>query len=167
MLSIKLWCNKASDIKLVSIYSTDIVVFDYISFPVQLHVSALDNGHYQAPKHVVVLYVENTLFSTNKYSCVRPVHTLYISYFMRYNGDDELHDVESDYWSKSNKIVHLVGPYYATISWCTVHRMWNLLKLTMKMEALCISETWLAIYQSTRRNIPDNFNLHVRQIGNL
>jgi len=26
-----------------------------------------------------VPYVENTLYSTNKYSCVRPVHTLYIS----------------------------------------------------------------------------------------
>jgi len=24
-------------------------------------------------------YVENTLYSTNKYSCVRPVHTLYVS----------------------------------------------------------------------------------------
>jgi len=36
--------------------------------------------HYQAPKHVVVLYVENTLYSTNKYSCVRRVYTLYISY---------------------------------------------------------------------------------------
>jgi len=37
------------------------------------------HGHYQAPKHVVVPYVENTLYSTNKYSCVRRVHTLYIS----------------------------------------------------------------------------------------
>ena len=36
---------------------------------------------YQAPKHVAVPYVENTLYSTNKYSCVRPVHTLYISYW--------------------------------------------------------------------------------------
>jgi len=25
-------------------------------------------------------YVENTLYSTTKYSCVRPVHTLYIRY---------------------------------------------------------------------------------------
>jgi len=24
---------------------------------------------------------------TNKYSCVRPVHTLYISYFIEHNGD--------------------------------------------------------------------------------
>jgi len=39
------------------------------------------DGRYQAPKHVVVPYVENTLFSTNKYSCVRRVHTLYISYY--------------------------------------------------------------------------------------
>ena len=35
-------------------------------------------GHCQAPKHVVVPYVENTLYSANKHSCVRPVHTLYI-----------------------------------------------------------------------------------------
>jgi len=33
-----------------------------------------------APKHVVVPYVENTLYSTNKYSCIRRIHTLYISY---------------------------------------------------------------------------------------
>ena len=39
-----------------------------------------EDGHYQAPKHVVVTYVENTLYSTNKYSCVRRVHTVYISY---------------------------------------------------------------------------------------
>jgi len=41
-----------------------------------------EDGHYQASKHVVVSYVENTLFSTNNYSCVRRVHTHYISYFM-------------------------------------------------------------------------------------
>jgi len=29
-----------------------------------------EDGHYQAPKHVVVPYVENTLYATNKYSCV-------------------------------------------------------------------------------------------------
>ena len=40
-----------------------------------------EDDHYQAPKHVVVPYVENTLYYTNKYSCVRPVHTLYISLF--------------------------------------------------------------------------------------
>jgi len=40
-----------------------------------------EDGLYQGPKHVVVPYVENTLYSTNKYSCVRRVHTLYISYF--------------------------------------------------------------------------------------
>ena len=51
-----------------------------------------EDGHYQAPKHVVVLYVENTLYSTNKYSCVRPVHTLYIGYFIEHNGDDKPHD---------------------------------------------------------------------------
>jgi len=40
----------------------------------------------------VVPYVENTLYSTNKYSCVRPVHTLYISYLLEHDGDDEPHD---------------------------------------------------------------------------
>ena len=39
-----------------------------------------------------VPYVENTLYSTNKYSCVRPVHTLYIGYFIEHSGDDEPHD---------------------------------------------------------------------------
>jgi len=39
-----------------------------------------EDGHYQISKHVVVPYVQNTLYSTNKYSCVRRVHTLYISY---------------------------------------------------------------------------------------
>jgi hypothetical protein len=41
-----------------------------------------EDGHYQAPKHVAVPYVGNTLYSTHKYtcSCVRRVHTLYISY---------------------------------------------------------------------------------------
>jgi len=34
-----------------------------------------EDGHYQAPKHVVVPYVEDTLYSTNKYSYVRRVHT--------------------------------------------------------------------------------------------
>ena len=43
-------------------------------------------------KHVIVSYVENTLYSTNKYSCVRQVHTLYISYFMEHNGYDEPHE---------------------------------------------------------------------------
>jgi len=39
-----------------------------------------EDGQYQAPKHVVVPHVENTLYSTNKYSCLGCVHTLYISY---------------------------------------------------------------------------------------
>jgi len=43
-----------------------------------------EDGQYQAPKHVVVPYVVNTLYSTNKYSCVRPVHTVYISYLTVY-----------------------------------------------------------------------------------
>ena len=52
-----------------------------------------ENSHYQALKHVVVPYVENTLYSTNNYSCVRRVHTLYISYFIEHNGDDEPHEL--------------------------------------------------------------------------
>ena len=34
------------------------------------------------------------LYSTNKYSCVRRVHTLYISDFIQHNGDDEPHDYD-------------------------------------------------------------------------
>ena len=51
-----------------------------------------EDVHYQAPKHVVVPYVENTLYSTNKYNCVRRVHALYISYFIEHTGDDEPHE---------------------------------------------------------------------------
>ena len=52
-----------------------------------------EDGHYQVPKHVVVpYYVENALYSANKYSCVRRVLTLYISYFIEHNGDDEPYD---------------------------------------------------------------------------
>jgi len=43
-----------------------------------------EDGHYQVPKHVVVPYVENYLYSTNKYSCVRRVHTLYIWYEIKF-----------------------------------------------------------------------------------
>ena len=42
-----------------------------------------------------VPYAENTSHSTNKYSCVRPEHTLYISYFIEHNGDVEPRDDES------------------------------------------------------------------------
>ena len=41
------------------------------------------DGHYQAPKHVVVPHAENTLYCTNKYSCIRRVHTMYISLIER------------------------------------------------------------------------------------
>ena len=41
-----------------------------------------EDGHYQAPKKVVVPYVENTLYSTNKCSCVRRVYTLYSTLVM-------------------------------------------------------------------------------------
>ena len=57
-----------------------------------------EDGHYQAPKHVVESYIENTLYSTNKYSCVRPVHTTYIGYFIERNGDDEPYD-----WGSSKR----------------------------------------------------------------
>jgi len=63
-----------------------------------------EDGHYQAPKHVVVPYAENTLYSTNKYSCVRPVNTLYISHFIEHNGDDEPHDYSSQTMSSSVKV---------------------------------------------------------------
>ena len=65
----------------------------YFVHKVRLHVSGLESGHYQTPKHVAVPYVENTLHSTNKYSCVRPVHTHthYSSYFIKHNEDDEPH----------------------------------------------------------------------------
>ena len=43
-----------------------------------------EDGHYQVPKPVVVLYVENTVYSTNKYSCIRPVHTFYIRYEIKF-----------------------------------------------------------------------------------
>jgi len=49
-------------------------------------------GHYQASKHVVVPYVENTLYPINMYSCVRTEHTLYISSFTEHNWDIEPHD---------------------------------------------------------------------------
>jgi hypothetical protein len=42
--------------------------------------------------YIKVPYVENTLYSTNKYSCVRRVHTHYISDFVEHNRDDEPHD---------------------------------------------------------------------------
>ena len=45
-------------------------------YSVCTHVQPEDD-HYQTPKHVVVPYVENTLYSTH--SCVRRVRTLYIS----------------------------------------------------------------------------------------
>jgi len=50
-----------------------------------------EDSHFQATINVVVLYIENILYSTNKYSCVGPVHALYISYFIEHNGDDKPH----------------------------------------------------------------------------
>jgi len=38
-----------------------------------------EDDHYEAPERVVVPYVEYALYSTNKYSCVRRVHTFYKS----------------------------------------------------------------------------------------
>ena len=45
-----------------------------------------------APKHVAVPNVQNTLYSTNKYSCVRPAHTYCTFYFIERNGEGEPHD---------------------------------------------------------------------------
>jgi len=39
-----------------------------------------EDSHYEKPKYIVVPYVENTLYSNKKYSCVRRVQTIYISY---------------------------------------------------------------------------------------
>ena len=46
-----------------------------------------EEGHYQVPKHVVVPDVENALYCTNKYSCVRRVHTVYISCEIMWNAN--------------------------------------------------------------------------------
>jgi len=48
----------------------------------------------QLPKHVVLPYVENNLYSNNKYSSVRRLHTLYIGYFTEHSGDNEPHDYD-------------------------------------------------------------------------
>jgi len=48
-------------------------IIAYLVFYVQA-----EDGHYKSPKHVVVTYVENTIYSTNKYSFVKPVNTPYI-----------------------------------------------------------------------------------------
>ena len=42
--------------------------------------------------YLLVEYKVFSKYSTNKYSCVRPVHTLYISYFIEHKGDDEPHN---------------------------------------------------------------------------
>ena len=56
-----------------------------------------EDGHYQAPKHVAVPYVENTLYSINTVVLDEYTHTYisYISYFIEHNGDDEPHDKTS------------------------------------------------------------------------
>jgi hypothetical protein len=73
------------------------VLDQYTHCTLVIAINKPEDGHYQAPKHAVVLCVENTLYSTNKYSCVRPVHTLYSSYFLEYNGDDEPQDSLSSF----------------------------------------------------------------------
>ena len=42
-----------------------------------------------APETCSCTLCRKYLYSTNKYSCVRRIHTLYISYFIEHNGDDE------------------------------------------------------------------------------
>ena len=43
-----------------------------------------EDGYYQAPKHVVVPYVENTSYSTNKYSCVDKKNQLDVTFCILY-----------------------------------------------------------------------------------
>jgi len=59
----------------------------------------LEDGHYQAPKHVAVHYVENTLYSANKFSCVRPIHTLYIAGDVVLRTQNALHNILM-FWSR-------------------------------------------------------------------
>ena len=74
-----------------------------------------EDGHYQAPKHVVLPYVENTLYSTNKYSYVRPVHTLYISYLTEHNVDDEPCDFINVLKHSREKCHTIIGPLIQTL----------------------------------------------------
>jgi len=52
-------------------------------------------------ENVAVPYVENTLYSTNKYRCIRRVLTLYISYFTEHNVDDEPYE-DSESWNRKH-----------------------------------------------------------------
>jgi len=67
-------CTRLTQLYLLVEYKVYKVFSKYV-----FHVQPEDD-HYQVPKHVVISYVENTLYSTNKYSCFRRVHTLCIGY---------------------------------------------------------------------------------------
>ena len=60
----------------------------------------------------------------SKYSCVRPVHTLYTSYFIEHNGGDEPHDsfVTSLYMCYRLRLLHLCVCYRRDI-WHRIHLM--------------------------------------------
>ena len=47
--------------------------------------------------------------------------------------------VEDNYWNKLRKKVHLVGSYYANISWCTVHIMSNFGHMYMCMSVVTVA----------------------------
>ena len=91
--------------------SKDCIAFFGVNFPGRVNLTSVsipevgpdkflhvqpEDGHYQAPKHVVVPYVENSLYSTNKHSYARRVHALYINYFIEHIADDEPHDYSSE-----------------------------------------------------------------------
>ena len=59
-------------------------------------------------------YVLCDLYSTNEYSCVRPVHTLYISYFIEHNGDDEPRDYKRNLFFRDIGRDFLVAGRYIT-----------------------------------------------------
>jgi len=80
-----------------------------------------EDDHYQASKHVAVPYIENTLYSTNKYSCVRPVHTLHISYFIENKGNDEPYEY-GDIFGPMCLECGVVRPRLRTL-WVAVERL--------------------------------------------
>jgi hypothetical protein len=45
--------------------------------------------------------------------------------------------------------------------------MWKLSLIVLMMEAVCSSETLVSMYQTTRRNIPEDSHSHFRHCENL
>jgi len=92
------------------------------------------------PKHVVVPRVENTLYSTNKYSCVRRVHTFCIGYFIEHNGMTNLMTLKQCSWKpvpatkekgQDGRISVLCSGGYVRDKWGHVTMAWCVLKLRM------------------------------------